>query len=451
MSSSLYSKPHNYLLIATYFPPFQDSGTYRTVRFVKYLTHYGWVPSVLAPHNLPLHKMDPSLLEDIPEEVRLRKVPFLHPSWQGLLGLINPKYAAQRLNSINQQGQDDPQSLRADKTNKRNGHASSFSDVLVPDSYLLFVFPALVKGFQVIRREKIELIYTTGSPHSNHLVGYVLKRLTGLPWVADFRDFWVDVDSLAGHWSWQKKINQWLEREVLVWADHVIGYSDGIARRLASKLKKVDRYKFTAITAGVDEEKFDRVLPCKVEGFSLAYIGRFNKLFPTQIFEAASIFYQSNRDFRFIIAGSIDPEISDSIEKYGNEGFLEILGGVSHDKAISIMKGVNILYLVLPETENFDWCVPGKLAEYVMSGNSIIANVPDGDTKNYLCSLEYAHITPYNVEALVQTLQLLKVKSSTNDRDFMPPVVARGSDFSADEQASRLAGIFESCIEKTFS
>ena len=293
MLSNSIPKKHNYLLIATYFPPFQDSGTYRTVRFVKYLVRYGWWPSVVVPRNLPLHDKDVSLLEDIPSEARVYNVNFLYPSWQGLLAILQPEYAARRLSAIKQRGEAKDDSQIPNKTNiKGKSLGRPFAHLLLPDNYVLFVLPAFIKGLQIIRRENIEVIYTSGSPHSNHLVGYFLKQLTGLPWVADFRDFWVDLDSLSGHWRWQKKLNYLLERQVIEKADHIIGYSTGITQRLANKLEKGDPHKFTSITAGVDKEKYDRVLPFKFEGFVLAHVGRFNKLFPRQIFEAASIFYK---------------------------------------------------------------------------------------------------------------------------------------------------------------
>ncbi len=317
MLSNSIPKKHNYLLIATYFPPFQDSGTYRTVRFVKYLVRYGWWPSVVVPRNLPLHDKDVSLLEDIPSEARVYNVNFLYPSWQGLLAILQPEYAARRLSAIKQRGEAKDDSQIPNKTNiKGKSLGRPFAHLLLPDNYVLFVLPAFIKGLQIIRRENIEVIYTSGSPHSNHLVGYFLKQLTGLPWVADFRDFWVDLDSLSGHWRWQKKLNYLLERQVIEKADHIIGYSTGITQRLANKLEKGDPHKFTSITAGVDKEKYDRVLPFKFEGFVLAHVGRFNKLFPRQIFEAASIFYKRNPNFRFVLAGPIDPEVYSSIDRY---------------------------------------------------------------------------------------------------------------------------------------
>ncbi len=44
----------------------------------------------------------------------------------------------------------------------------------------------------MVEGDGIELLYSTYSPASNHLLALGLKRRTGLPWVADFRDLWTD-------------------------------------------------------------------------------------------------------------------------------------------------------------------------------------------------------------------------------------------------------------------
>src|SRR3989442_1872940 len=36
-----------------------------------------------------------------------------------------------------------------------------------------------------------DAILTSGPPHCVHVLGHYLKRSTGLPWVADFRDPWI--------------------------------------------------------------------------------------------------------------------------------------------------------------------------------------------------------------------------------------------------------------------
>ncbi len=49
--------------------------------------------------------------------------------------------------------------------------------------------PAAVwRGVRLVRKERPELIYTTGGAYSAHWAGYWIKRLTGIPWIAEIHD-----------------------------------------------------------------------------------------------------------------------------------------------------------------------------------------------------------------------------------------------------------------------
>ena len=45
-------------------------------------------------------------------------------------------------------------------------------------------------ALRAVRRYRPDVLYSTLSPASAHLVGLMMSRATGIPWVADFRDAW---------------------------------------------------------------------------------------------------------------------------------------------------------------------------------------------------------------------------------------------------------------------
>src|SRR6266581_1314503 len=55
----------NVLVIAYYFPPMGLSGVQRTLKFVKYLTQFGWRPIVLTTPDAPYYAHDDSLLAEL--------------------------------------------------------------------------------------------------------------------------------------------------------------------------------------------------------------------------------------------------------------------------------------------------------------------------------------------------------------------------------------------------
>ncbi len=59
------------LMIAYDYPPLGDGGVFRTLKFTKYLPKFGFQPYVLTVKN-PMHIIrDPTLLREIPPEVKV--------------------------------------------------------------------------------------------------------------------------------------------------------------------------------------------------------------------------------------------------------------------------------------------------------------------------------------------------------------------------------------------
>ena len=63
------------LFLAYLFPPISNSGTQRSLKFVKYLSERGWEPIVLTASSFDGHVTDDRLLDEIPRDVRVVRVP----------------------------------------------------------------------------------------------------------------------------------------------------------------------------------------------------------------------------------------------------------------------------------------------------------------------------------------------------------------------------------------
>ena len=66
-----------------------------------------------------------------------------------------------------------------------------------PDGGFGWAPAAFVAAWREVRRERPDVIYSTSAPYGGHLVAMALHRLTGIPWVADFRDEWAADDHAA--------------------------------------------------------------------------------------------------------------------------------------------------------------------------------------------------------------------------------------------------------------
>lgn len=141
------------LMIAFHFPPDGSStGRLRTLGFARHLPDIGWRPVVLAPSARAYAQVDRHGLADVPTDLPVYRTPAIdasrHLAWRG-------KYAG-------------------------------FS--ALPDRWSSWWPTAVARGLALIRKHRIRVIWSTYPIGTTHLVALTLARITGLPWIADFRD-----------------------------------------------------------------------------------------------------------------------------------------------------------------------------------------------------------------------------------------------------------------------
>lgn len=115
---------------------------------------------------------------------------------------------------------------------------------------------AIIPGcLHLIRQEKIDVIYSTSFPCSDHVTGYLLKKLTGLTWVADFRDPWTQ-NASARNSGWRFRLDQWVESRLLHTADRVIGVTPTYTAELHRLPPNRPETHFVTIENGYDLADF---------------------------------------------------------------------------------------------------------------------------------------------------------------------------------------------------
>jgi glycosyltransferase involved in cell wall biosynthesis len=163
---------------------------------------------------------------------------------------------------------------------------------------------AIVPGcLRLIRREKIDLIYSSSFPYSDHVTGYLLKKLSGKPWVVDFRDPWTQ-NASARNTGWRYRVDRWVEGRVLRAADRVIGVTPSYTadlRRLAAGRAAED---FVTIENGYDRADF----PCAQSSAG----------------EVAEADFPNAKDNAGEVAEADFPDAKDDAGKVAEAGFVEI-------------------------------------------------------------------------------------------------------------------------------
>lgn len=321
------------LLISYFFPPLPSQ---RCVKFVKYLPEYGWTPWVLAPEQSKYPRSDSTLLGEVPACCTVVKVP---------------------------------------------SSESTPGALVRPDDFKSGWYPeSIMQGLRIIEEQKIDVIYSTASPNLSHLIGLALKKMTGTPWVADFRDEWTTNPYIQGKYPGSLvDFNRRLESEVLQEADAVVGISEKMTSALFELSRLPARNKFMAIHEGFDPPDFQHVeRPERGDKFRLAYMGALYGLRKELLDKFLSSLNQSVKtgdlpatDLELHMIG--DPlalPVKDRLFPIKNFGHLP------HHAALSRVRQTDLLMLFIDPREGLQ-TVPSKLFEYLMLQRPILAIIPE--------------------------------------------------------------------------
>jgi glycosyltransferase involved in cell wall biosynthesis len=250
------------------------------------------------------------------------------------------------------------------------------ANFFIPDARIGWNYHALKKARKVIKKENINLIITTGPPHSTHLIGLKLKKEFQLKWVADFRDPWSEVyyNHIFKRLSWAVKKDSLLELKVLKNADRVLTVGMKLKKLLAAKIN-TNRNKFHHIYNGYDAEIMENLKVDKHDHFELTFVGVLTSNQPyVCVIEALKFFFKNRKpnNVKFCFAGNIQPDILADFKK--ELPFIEINdnGFVSHQDSLQLMKNSQLLINFLADMKESEILISGKQMEYIATGNPIL-------------------------------------------------------------------------------
>jgi len=401
------SRPRKKVLFIAYiFPPLARAGVHRSVRFARYLPELGWDLTVLTPaerHYPAQSPIDRDLVKKIPATVKIVTTPVFHGTTSvfRLKNLLRGRRRQARPAVLG--GQTEPIPARpaaapADPTaafgKKRRGLVQKGKDLVydlltIPDKDVNWLPHAIAQGLRLHRREKFDLIYSTAPPFTDHLIALWLKKLTGLPWVADFRDPWARApwkaeilgDSVRG------KAATYLERQFVTAADRVILNTEWIRKDFAAYYGAQLSRKFSVITNGFDPQDFVQLrsvtAPRTSSKLVITHTGAlYRKRNPQNFFTACEHLISKHGvspaelELRFI--GTVAPELYSSFEcGEALRQVIQVLPPVSHQEALHYQLESDVLLILQPGTS---MSVPGKIYEYIGMRKTILAITPQGAT-----------------------------------------------------------------------
>ncbi len=345
------------LIITYYWPPAGGSGVQRWLKFVKYLQSCNIEPVVYTVDNANYPKEDKTLVNEIPKDIKVLQQPIWEPTdvlfWK----------------NKNQQ--------KKDISNSTNSGFLSFirGNFFIPDPKIFWVKSSVKYLHQYLKTNKIDVVVSTGPPHSMHLIAQKLKQKLDIKWIADFRDPWTDLyyNAAFNQLSFAKKRNKRLETTVLKNADCVLTVSNSLKKEFDKTASRVE-----VITNGFDDEVLSNKTHVLDKKFSISYIGLLPKQSnPKLLFKILQKLSIENTDFKndlkINFIGDISDDVKDDILSNNLQENVEFIGYVSHKKAIEYQKKAQVLLLLIPNVEKSEGILTGKLFEYLTAKRPILA------------------------------------------------------------------------------
>lgn len=285
--------------------------------------------------------------------------------------------------------------------NATNNKLLSFirGNFFTPDAKVLWVKPSVEFLTDYLTENPVDVIISTGPPHSMHLIAQQLKESFHIPWMADFRDPWTDLyyNKEFFQLGFAKRKNKRLEEKVLKSADVVV--------TVGNELKKYfERFNSNVevIPNGFDDEvEHDEEIELS-QKFSLSYIGLLPKSsLPTNLLMAIQCLIDENSDFKNDIElnfiGDIHESVSASIHELQLSNYTNFFGYVPHKDAIKYQKSAQVLLVLIPNVDGNKGIITGKVFEYMAANRPILALGPiNGDLQSILTNSNAGTIIDYD-------------------------------------------------------
>ncbi len=374
------------LLIAYHYPPVKiSSGVQRTLAFSQYLRNYAWEPIVLTVNPKAYQIISKDQLNDIPDDIIVKRA-FALDTGQHLA--VFGRY---------------------------------LSLMALPDRWITWWFGGVVSGMLLIRKHHPAVIWSTYPIATAHLIGLTLSRLTGIPWVADFRDSMIDQTYP------QKRTLRWfhrsIERRVIKACRFAVFTTPGAVHLYKERYPDISADRFRLIPNGYNEEIF---LEVERENNAISIDDQISATKKPMVLVHSGVIYPEERDPKAFFEAIADLKKT----KHIDAGRLRIiLRATGHDEAyrkiitdlciadiIELAPGIDYRAalkemmladgLLIFQASNCNHQIPAKLYEYFRARKPILALTDKaGDTAVTLKFAGVGSIAPLdNVQKIRESI-----------------------------------------------
>jgi glycosyltransferase involved in cell wall biosynthesis len=420
------------LLVSYYFPPAAGGGVQRVLKWAKYLPQSGIEVHVLAPD-------DPRWLD----------------SGGGLR--VTPGTHVHRSRNLSPRSVRPVELMAAARGPVKKAWTRLTLQprrLLFPDIHRPWAWTAVRAGVAAVREHGIDVVISTSPPETDHLIGQRIARRCGVPWVADYRDSWLDLphlrlDRTSVRAKHARSVR--LATRLMRSAAAAITVSEPLAADLRERHPNVDVH---VIPNGVDLADLEGLPePPPNERFTVTYTGNFfGRQSPASLMDGLRLLVARRPDaaklMRVLVIGALKPGDDETVRADpALHGVVELAGFRDYEDVLAAQRAADVLYLYVAPGSGSAGVFTGKVFEYVAARRPVLAAVPADNVSAGLlddAGSTAARVDPNDAEAIANVLDRELTSWLEHGRRHVPVPDAVLARISRQAQTRQLAELLRS-------
>ncbi len=412
--------PKKVLLISYYFPPLGGVGISRPLALFQNLPAHDYDCHVLTVKPVLYRAYESELLNEI-DNSKIFRSGSRDPS--RLLYLLGVRHLKAKI---------------ADDSRNITKH-------FFPDAKAGWIKPAIRLGQKMMREHKYDLIISTSPPISAHVIAKELSRVSGIPWVADFRDYWVSLKAEDFFSSENDRANaSRLLNEIKSSANAIVAVNESVGNYVGAK----------SVIPNCYDSQLARLwrIPEDKSQFTIGVFGTIGELTPIEpLLKVMQLLKQLRPDLylkiRILQVGQVDMiRLKRQIAEYGLQGIFEIKQYQKRKKAIEFLSDAAMFYIGVSLNKGKGLST-NRIFTLLSSGRPILAYAGSGSELDRI-------ISPYHKsqrfddgsirEAANFLLRMAEEFLSGNSSFKIEPDYAK--EFSDDKMVEKFVSVFEQIL-----
>jgi Glycosyl transferase 4-like domain len=439
-------------MIAYSFPPEGNAGTYRPLRFARYLPSMDWLPTVVSADTNSYERYDPGLLAMVPKEVEVIRVRS-RDWWQA--------FRASRAQRIQEKIAQAPLEVVARIQEAHHAPVRSFIRELVskaeawcyhPDKAMLWIRAAVEATVKVCRSKRPNVIWATGQPWSSFIVASRASKRTGVPYVIDFRGSWtlVPTASICSRPHWAQRVDRRVLANLFERAQGAIFFSEVEAECFWCAYKgALDSSKIYIIPNGFDGE-IEELPPPDGDKCMILYTGtlglhRYDTLLQALLHLKKCHPALADR-LRLMFFSDAVEALTQQVAALGLSDIVKTSGTIANAEITRLNRNAHAFLMlgIASNVKGNETIVGSKLFSYLKAGRPIVGVLPPGEAKTILQRVGVFTIADADsLEDIVDVLRRLLDAWSMGTLSSLAPNCIASEAYSAKRQTAALIRALE--------